>query len=198
MRRGTLFVLAGPSGVGKGSVVERLRSRDPERLALSVSATTRPARPGEQDGVEYLFVDDATFDAMVADGRLLEWAEVFAGRRYGTPRGFVEEQLASGRIVIDPLDEIRVHRQVLAHVDFLALAQVRRHLEDQVPGGQATTVGKRLEYVDGELAAAGAVFEYRAALHLLEHLGALAREDAAEDGRHLGRRDVVALLAKLG
>jgi guanylate kinase len=104
VRRGTLFVLAGPSGVGKGSVVERLRSRDPEGLALSVSATTRPARPGEQDGVEYLFVDDATFDAMVADRRFLEWAEVFAGRRYGTPRGFVDEQLAAGRDVILEID----------------------------------------------------------------------------------------------
>ena len=67
MGRGTLFVLAGPSGVGKGSVVQRLRARDPEGLVLSVSATTRPARPGERDGVDYHFVDDDRFDAMVAE-----------------------------------------------------------------------------------------------------------------------------------
>ena len=68
MRTGTLIVLAGPSGVGKGSVVERLRSRDPEGLALSTSATTRTMRPGEVDGADYLFVDDAGFDRMIEAG----------------------------------------------------------------------------------------------------------------------------------
>ena len=104
MRRGTLIVLAGPSGVGKGSVVERLRSRDPEGLALSISATTRPIRPGETDGVDYAFVDDAAFDRMIADGELLEWAEVYRGRRYGTPRSFVERALGEGRDVILEID----------------------------------------------------------------------------------------------
>ena len=104
MRRGTLIVLAGPSGVGKGSVVERLRSRDPEGLSLSISATTRPIRPGETDGVDYLFVDDAGFDGMIEAGELLEWAEVYRGRRYGTPRSFVERSLASGRDVILEID----------------------------------------------------------------------------------------------
>jgi guanylate kinase len=75
VRRGTLFVLAGPSGVGKGSVVQRLHAKDDlHDIALSVSATTRPPRAGERDGVDYRFVDDATFDAMIADGALLEWA----------------------------------------------------------------------------------------------------------------------------
>ena len=114
MRRGTLFVLAGPSGVGKGSVVQRLRSRDPEGLALSVSATTRPARPGELDGVDYRFVDDARFDAMVAGDELLEWAEVYPGRRYGTPAGEVERQLDAGRDVILEID-VQGAAQVRAH-----------------------------------------------------------------------------------
>jgi guanylate kinase len=104
VRTGTLIVLAGPSGVGKGSVVERLRSRDPEGLALSISATTRPMRPGEVDGDDYLFVDDATFERMVDAGEFLEWAEVYQGRRYGTPRTFVEGALADGRDVLLEID----------------------------------------------------------------------------------------------
>jgi guanylate kinase len=104
VRRGTLIVLAGPSGVGKGSVVERLRSRDPEGLSLSISATTRPIRPGETDGVDYLFVDDAGFDRMIEADELLEWAEVYRGRRYGTPRSFVERSLAAGLDVILEID----------------------------------------------------------------------------------------------
>jgi guanylate kinase len=104
VRRGTLIVLAGPSGVGKGSVVERLRSRDPEGLAVSISATTRRMRSGETDGVDYLFVDDAGFDRMIADGELLEWAEVYPGRRYGTPRSFVDRTLAEGRDVVLEID----------------------------------------------------------------------------------------------
>jgi len=104
VRRGTLIVLAGPSGVGKGSVVERLRSRDPEGLALSISATTRPLRAGETDGVDYVFVDDAGFDRMIENDELLEWAEVYRGRRYGTPRSFVARTLAEGRDVILEID----------------------------------------------------------------------------------------------
>jgi len=107
-------VLAGPSGVGKGSVVQRLRSRDPEGLALSISATTRPARAGERDGVDYLFLDEARFDAMIAEDALLEWAEVYPGRRYGTPSAFVDEQLAAGRDVILEID-VQGAAQVRAH-----------------------------------------------------------------------------------
>jgi guanylate kinase len=104
VRRGTLIVLAGPSGVGKGSVVQRMRSRDPEGLVLSVSATTRPARAGEVDGVDYRFTNEAEFDRMIRDGELLEWAEVYPGRRYGTPRGFVDESLDRGVDVILEID----------------------------------------------------------------------------------------------
>jgi guanylate kinase len=103
VRRGTLIVLAGPSGVGKGSVVERLRSRDPEGLSLSVSVTTRGPRPGEVDGVDYFFVSDEAFDELIDRGELLEWAEI-VGHRSGTPAAFVEETLASGRDVILEID----------------------------------------------------------------------------------------------
>ncbi len=96
--RGLLIVISGPSGVGKGTVVQRLlpRLRDPY---LSVSATTRPPRRGEVDGVDYRFLDRTTFDDWARDGALLEWAE-YAGNRYGTPRADVEQQLAAGRDVI--------------------------------------------------------------------------------------------------
>jgi guanylate kinase len=103
VRRGRLIVVAGPSGVGKGTIVHRLLARDPERLALSVSATTRDPRPAEVDGIDYRFVSDEGFDRMIEAGELLEWAEI-VGHRSGTPRAFVEERLAAGRDVVLEID----------------------------------------------------------------------------------------------
>jgi guanylate kinase len=97
-------VIAGPSGVGKGTVVRTVRSRVPGDLVLSVSATTRPPRAGEVDGIDYFFVDAAGFDRMVADGEMLEWAEVFHGHRYGTPAGPVELHRDAGRDVLLEID----------------------------------------------------------------------------------------------
>jgi guanylate kinase len=110
-----LFVIAGPSGVGKGSIVAELLARDPERLSLSVSATTRSPRPREVDGVHYRFVDDAEFDRMIAAGELLEWAEI-VGHRSGTPRRPVEELREAGRDVILEID-VQGARQVRELVD---------------------------------------------------------------------------------
>ena len=105
-------MLAGPTAVGKGTVATAVRERHPE-VWLSVSATTRAPRPGEVDGVHYHFVDDATFDAMIADGDLLEWAVVHRAARYGTPRGPVEESLAAGRPSMLEID-LQGARQVRA------------------------------------------------------------------------------------
>ena len=116
IRTGRLFVLAGPSGVGKGSIVRRLVASDPEGLSLSVSVTTRAPRPTEVDGVDYFFVDDDAFDRMIEAGELLEWAEI-VGHRSGTPRGFVEDRLAEGR-------------DVLLEIDVVGASQVR----ERVPG----------------------------------------------------------------
>jgi len=102
-------VLAGPSGVGKGAIVSRLLAARPD-LELSVSATTRPARPGEVEGRHYYFVDSDTFDRLVAADGLLEWAEIF-GNRYGTPREPVERALAAGRDVVVEID-VQGARQV--------------------------------------------------------------------------------------
>ena len=106
---GGLFVLSGPGGVGKGTVVAQLRRCLPE-LAVSVSATTRQPRPGETDGLDYHFVDDATFDRMIADDAFLEWAE-FADRRYGTPWSSIDRALHSERPVVLEI-EIQGARQV--------------------------------------------------------------------------------------
>lgn len=95
-------MIAGPSGVGKGTVVKRLLDRDPN-LRLSISATTRDRRPKERDGVDYFFVTEDRFDELVAQGALLEWAEVF-GHRSGTPAAAVEETLDAGHDVILEID----------------------------------------------------------------------------------------------
>jgi guanylate kinase len=89
-----LTVLSGPSGVGKSTVVGSLRQASPQ-IWLSVSVTTRKPRPGEVAGREYYFVSERDFDAMVAAGELLEWAQ-FAGNKYGTPRAPLEEKLRAG------------------------------------------------------------------------------------------------------
>ncbi len=91
-------MIAGPSGVGKGTVHARARASLPESV-LSVSVTTRAPRPGEVDGVDYHFVSPERFQQLIDEDQLLEWAE-YAGERYGTPRGPVEEAVAAGRIVV--------------------------------------------------------------------------------------------------
>jgi guanylate kinase len=101
-RRGLLLVLSSPSGAGKTTITRALIERDP-LLSISISATTRPQRPGEIDGVHYHFTDEVRFEAMVRDGELLEHANVF-GHRYGTPRGPVEAVLSSGRDIVTDVD----------------------------------------------------------------------------------------------
>lgn len=102
-------MISGPSGVGKGTLVDALLQRHPS-LWLSVSATTRTPRPGEIDGVTYRFLDRERFETQVQAGGFLEWAE-FAGNLYGTPRGPVEEHLAQGQPVLLEI-ELEGARQV--------------------------------------------------------------------------------------
>ena len=98
MRRGNLFVISGPSGAGKGTLVARLLQEVPDAW-VSVSATTRAPREGEVDGISYHFRTREEFMQLVDEGGLLEWAE-FAGNCYGTPRASVEEQMAQGKQVV--------------------------------------------------------------------------------------------------
>ena len=102
-RKGRLIVVSGPSGVGKGTVVKTLMDRDP-RVRLSVSATTRPKRPSETDGVQYHFVTHEEFERMIAEDQFLEHAQ-YVGNRYGTPEKAVDEMLEQG---FDVLLEIEV------------------------------------------------------------------------------------------
>lgn len=111
-----LTVLAGPTAVGKGTVSADVRARYPE-VWLSVSATTRPRRPGEVDGVHYRFVSESEFDAMTAAGEFLEWAVVHGRHRYGTPRQQVHDALAVGK-------------PALLEIDLQGARQVRRSMPE--------------------------------------------------------------------
>jgi guanylate kinase len=102
-RRPGLTVVSGPTAVGKGTVVAELRRQHPE-LFVSVSATTRPPRPGEVEGVHYLFVSEDEFDRLVAADDLLEWAVVHGRHRYGTPRRPVLAAIESGREAVLEID----------------------------------------------------------------------------------------------
>jgi guanylate kinase len=104
-----VFVITGPSGVGKGTLIRSLRDRIPE-LQLSVSATTRPPRPGEVDGVDYHFLDDREFEDRVAAGEFVEHA-TYSGRRYGTLRAELERRLRDGHPVVLEI-EVQGARQV--------------------------------------------------------------------------------------
>ena len=101
-RRGLLYVLSSPSGAGKSTIARMLMETD-DGVAMSVSATTRPIRPGETDGEDYHFVSDERFDEMVAEGAFLEWANVF-GHRYGTLKSEVMKVIEGGRDVLLDID----------------------------------------------------------------------------------------------
>ncbi|MEO6715464.1 MAG: guanylate kinase [Mycobacteriales bacterium] len=155
--RGRLVVLSGPSGVGKGTVIARIRERYPS-LWVSISVTTRLPRPGEVDGVQYHFVTEDEFEALVADGAFLEHA-AYAGNNYGTPREPVEERLGRGEPALIEV-EVQGARQVRASMPeallvFLAPPSweelvrrlVGRGTEDQ------DSVTRRLEIAGDELSA---------------------------------------------
>lgn len=100
--QGLLIVISGPSGAGKGTICQELRKVHPE-FHLSISCTTRSPRPGEKHGVNYYFVDKITFEHMIAENRLLEYAKVY-DNYYGTPQDYVQEKLSEGKDVILEID----------------------------------------------------------------------------------------------
>lgn len=116
--KGSLFIIAAPSGGGKTSLVNALLKRDP-RLVLSISHTTRPARPGETDGQHYHFISEPEYERMVKNGEFLEHAQVF-DYHYGTSRDSVASQLAQGR-------------DVILEIDWQGARQVRRVFPDCCP-----------------------------------------------------------------
>jgi guanylate kinase len=153
-----LTVLAGPTAVGKGTITAWVRAHHPE-IWISVSATTRRRRPGEQDGVHYHFVSEDEFDRLVADDELLEWAVVHRGARYGTPRRPVEEALAEGRPALLEIDlqGARQVRERMPEARFVFLAppsweELVRRLVGRGTEDPAERE-RRLETARGELAA---------------------------------------------
>ncbi|MGZ5289179.1 MAG: guanylate kinase [Actinomycetota bacterium] len=187
-------MIAGPSGVGKGSVVKALRARDPDGLRLSVSATTRPPRSGEVPGFDYVFVDDAEFSRMVEAGELLEWAEVF-GNRYGTPRAYVDAELDAGHDVILEID-VQGAQQVRDQApDALLILLEPPTLEELASRlrGRGTEseerIATRLEKADWELAQRGS-FDHVVVNDDLEHASSQvaaiiegSRAESSADGR---------------
>lgn len=102
-RRGLMFILSSPSGAGKTTIARRLLAEESGRMRMSVSVTTRPIRPGETDGTDYVFVDQAEFDRMVEGDAFFEYAEVF-GHCYGTPKAHIREELKRGRDFLFDID----------------------------------------------------------------------------------------------
>jgi len=155
---GRLVVLTGPSGVGKGTVVAQVRGLRPD-VWVSVSATTRAARAGEVDGVQYHFWSADRFARTVAEGGFLEWAE-FAGNRYGTPSGPVLQRIAAGQTVLLEI-ELQGARQVRASMPeafmvFLSppsFADLEARLRGRATEDEAA-IARRLARAQEELAAA--------------------------------------------
>lgn len=159
VRRGRLVVLAGPSAVGKSSVVRELRTRLPE-LVFSVSATTRDPRPGEVDGKDYRFTSREEFQRMIDSGELLEWAEIHGGlQRSGTPAAPVEEALEAGKPVLVEVDlaGARAVRKAMPEALLVFMAPPSWDVLVQRLTGRGTetedVVARRLETARVELAA---------------------------------------------
>jgi guanylate kinase len=154
----SVFVITGPSGVGKGTLIRLLRERVPE-LALSVSATTRPPRAGETQGEDYWFLSDEEFDRRVADGDFVEWAE-YSGRRYGTLREELERHTSGGRPVVLEIEvqgARQVRRTLPEAVQIFIEPPSEEALRDRLIGrgtDDPEQIARRLRVADEELRAA--------------------------------------------
>jgi guanylate kinase len=184
-----VFVITGPSGVGKGTLIRLLRDQIPE-LELSVSATTRAPRPGEEDGVDYRFLDDDEFARRVAAGEFVEWAR-YSGRCYGTLRSELDRRTAAGVPVVLEI-EVQGARQVRDSLPealqiFIRPPADAAALRDRLIG-RGTDAGeeveRRLAVAEQELAAADE-FPHQVVNDRLEdavaELVAIVRASLAED-----------------
>lgn len=155
---GNLVVVTGPSGVGKGTLLRSLQQRHSD-LYFSVSATTRAPRPGEVEGQNYYYVSRPQFEAMIANGELLEWAE-FAENLYGTPRLPVEEQIHQGKLVLLEIElkGARQVRQTYPHAQQIfilppSVEELERRIRSRGQDSDAA-IARRLARAQAELQAA--------------------------------------------
>lgn len=159
MRTGSLFIISGPSGAGKGTLVDRLVARV-SGLWVSVSATTRAPRPGEVPDEDYIFITPKEFQRRIDEGDFLEWAEVH-GNRYGTLRSTVEQRLATGCDVIleiDPQGAFQVKKVMPSSILIFITAPSMSELERRIRGRGAESdeqVRTRLETAERELRLVG-------------------------------------------
>ena len=155
-KRGVLFVFSGPSGVGKGTLKAKLFEEFADRIAYSVSATTRGPREGEVDGKDYFFISSQEFERRVKNNEFLEHAE-FAGNCYGTPRAYVEKLLDSGMNVVLEIDvqgALQVMKSMPECVSVFILPPSFEELEHRLRGRGTETeekVRERLETAKREL-----------------------------------------------
>jgi guanylate kinase len=152
--------VTGPSGAGKGTLIRSLLERRGD-LQVAISATTRPRRPGEAEGVHYYYLDDAAFDARVAAGEFLEHVDFVAGHRYGTLNDEVDRVLASGRSCVLELETTgakRVKRlrpqAVTIFVQAPTFGELERRLRERATES-AGEIGERLELAGRQIAEAG-------------------------------------------
>jgi len=164
IRRGRLYVISGPSGAGKGTLVQGLLKRFPG-LTLSISATTRPPRHNEEDGREYYFSEEPDFLGQVQADSFLEWAKLY-GYYYGTPRGRVEDLLNAGKSVILEIDvqgarqvKTRMQSALGIFIEPPSLVELENRLHSR-GSENAEDVKKRVDHAEQELQQ-GSDFEHR-------------------------------------
>jgi guanylate kinase len=192
MRSGHLFIISGPSGAGKGTIVNELARRLPD-LWVSVSATTRPPRPGERDGVDYYFLTLAEFDGRIRAGEFLEHAQVH-GSWYGTLRSAVERRLAHGMDVIleiDPQGAFQVRKRMDRSRLIFVKAPTADDLEKRIRGRGAETdeqIRTRLETARKEMELEGSYDHVvlnddvsRAVDDLVAYIGSVSEPPADKD-----------------
>lgn len=158
-KKGMLIVVSGPSGVGKGTIVRELIKQDPDCLVKSVSVTTRKPRPTEIDGSDYFFKSIEEFSELIEKDMLIEYACIFDGKLYGTPRKYVEEQISKGRDVILEIDvqgALQIKRKWKGGIFIFILPPTFQELERRLKERNTEDA----EAIHNRLAVANREFEY--------------------------------------